>query len=144
VLLAVMERGAARFFESLPEVAEPTGSPEERLAEYLDVTYRALGSNPAFLRLVVAMTVQPPAGSALEAHAVVERLRAEALGRLRRLMAAAFDIDPRSAVAGHLARFTLAAVDGAFVSVQTEPGATIEGTLEHLPAALVAMREALG
>src|SRR5262245_6192070 len=141
VLLAVMERGAQRHFASVPEATERTGAPQDYLETNLVPTYRALEESPAFLRLVVAMSVQPPAGAAQEAHAVVERLRGEALRRLRHLMAAAFDVDPRSAIAGRLARFTLAAVDGAFVALQGDPKVTIAGTLEHLPAALVAMRE---
>ena len=44
----------------------------------------------------------------------------------------------------HLARFALAAFDGAFVARQSHPEVTIAELLEHLPAALAAVRRELG
>jgi hypothetical protein len=55
-----------------------------------------------------------------------------------------FALDPESVSADHLARFALAAFDGAFVAHQSHPEVTIAELLEHLPAALAAVRRELG
>jgi hypothetical protein len=54
-----------------------------------------------------------------------------------------FGLDPKSAYADHLARFALAAIDGAFVAYQSHPEVTLGGLREHLPAALIAVRRDL-
>jgi hypothetical protein len=51
--------------------------------------------------------------------------------------------DPQSPVTGQLARFALAAIDGAFVASQTDRGATLEQLLLPLAPSLVASRQAL-
>jgi hypothetical protein len=66
-----------------------------------------------------------------------------ALVRLRAQMAIVFGIDAKGKAADHLARFTLAAVDGAFVAHQSHPAVTLGSLLDHLPAALVAVRREL-
>ena len=55
----------------------------------------------------------------------------------------ALDEDPGAARTDQLARFALAAFDGAFVAWQTDPGATLGRLLAPLPAALLAARRAL-
>ena len=55
-----------------------------------------------------------------------------------------FALDPKSGSADHLARFALAAFDGAFVAHQSHPEVGIAELLEHLPAALVTVRRELG
>jgi hypothetical protein len=55
-----------------------------------------------------------------------------------------FGLDPAGAAADHLARFVLAAFDGAFVAHQSDPRVRLGELLEHLPAALVAVRRELG
>jgi AcrR family transcriptional regulator len=143
VLLAVMERGADRFFASLPDLDERIGSPREHLAAAVAALGFALEQHPDFLRLLLVMTAQPPVGSAQEAHAVANRVRQEALRRLRQQAAMAFDISPRSTMSQRLARFALAAIDGAFVATQADPKVKLHTVLEHLPVALVAMHESL-
>jgi hypothetical protein len=54
-----------------------------------------------------------------------------------------FGLNPKSSEADHLARFALAAIDGAFVAYQSHPEVTLGGLLEHLPAALIAVRRDL-
>lgn len=61
----------------------------------------------------------------------------------RKQISIAFDDDPRAARTDQLARFALAAFDGAFVAWQTDPGAMLGRLLAPLPAALVAVRHAL-
>ena len=55
----------------------------------------------------------------------------------------AFGDDPDSPVTVRLARFALAAFDGAFVASQADPAVTLEELLEPLVPALVAARRAL-
>lgn len=143
VLLAVMERGADRFFASLPDVGERLGTPEEHLATLVAVLREALERQPDFLRLVLVMAAQPPAAETQRAHEVVTRVRDQALDGLRQQMAVAFDIRRTTRVADRLSRFALAAIDGAFVA-STSDGVSLDDVLAHLPQALVAMREAMG
>ena len=142
VLLAVMERGAARFFESLPAVTERIGTPEEHLAALVRLLRAALDEHPDFLRLVLVMAAQPPAGEAQHAHEVVTRVREQALERIREQMAVVFGVRKSSRTARRLAHFTLAAIDGAFIA-QTSDDARLDAVLEHLPTALVAMHAAM-
>jgi AcrR family transcriptional regulator len=143
VLLAVMERGAERFYADLPEIAPDTGTPEDHLTTVVDTFIAALEKNSDFLRLVIAMEVQPPPDTAAEVQIVVRRMRDEALGRLREQIAIAFGISARSATAKRLAQFALAAVDGAFIATQGDRRVTLGHLLRYLPAALVAMRDAI-
>jgi hypothetical protein len=78
-----------------------------------------------------------------EVHRVVSRLRELALQRLREQMEIVFALDPESDPADHLARFALATIDGAFVARQAHSELTIAELLEHLPAALAAVRREL-
>jgi AcrR family transcriptional regulator len=143
VLLAVMERGAERFFADLPDVDERAGTAEQHLGALVATLGAALAQHPDFLRLVVVMAAQPPAGAAAEAHAVVTRVRDMALRRLRKQLAIAFDLDPRSKTIGRLARFSLAVIDGAFIAEQADPRVKLTHLLEHVPDSLVAMEAAL-
>jgi hypothetical protein len=109
----------------------------------LEATARVLDRHPDFLRLLIVLAAQPPDAADGEVHAVVNRVREEALLRLRGQMALAFDIAPDSARADRLARFALAAIDGAFVAQQADPSHRIADVLEPLPSALVAMHREL-
>ena len=66
------------------------------------------------------------------------RVRRLGLERLQEQLAIAFDDDQNSPTLTRLARFALAAIDGAFVASQAEPAATLADVLEPLPSALVA------
>jgi AcrR family transcriptional regulator len=144
VLLAVMERGAERFLRrpprASPSASAPPSSTSPRMARALEA---ALGEHPDFLKLVVVMAAQPPAGEAAHAREVVTRVRDMALRRLRKQLGLAFDIDPRGKLAGRLARLSLAVVDGAFIAIQADPHVKLATFIEPLPAALVALRDAL-
>jgi AcrR family transcriptional regulator len=143
VLLAVMERGANRFFADLPDIDERIGTPEEHLSAMVQTLVAALDEHPDFLKLVVVMAAQPPAGEAANAHAVVTRVRDQALRRLRKQLGLAFDRDPRSKVIGRLAHLSLAIIDGAFIAQQADPHVKLANLLEHIPTALVAIEKAL-
>jgi hypothetical protein len=57
--------------------------------------------------------------------------------------ATAFGDDPRNPVTDQFARFALAAIDGAFVAIQADHGATLGRLLEPLAPSLVASRRPL-
>lgn len=143
ILLAVMERGADRFFNDLPDLSRQPGRPAQHLARVASAATRTLERHPDFLRLLIAFAVQPPAAGNGEIQAVVRRVRENALQLLRARLADAFGDDPRSLVTDQLARFALAAIDGSFVACQTDRGVTLEGLLRPLAPSLVAARRAL-
>jgi AcrR family transcriptional regulator len=145
VLLAVMERGAERFFAELPDLDRRLGSQREHLRALIDLVAATLDRHPTFLRILVVMATQPvDAGEGEgEVHRVVDRVRELALRRLRGQMQVVFGLDPASDAAEHLARFALAAFDGAFVAHQARPEIGIGDLLQHLSAALIAVRREL-
>ena len=143
ILLAVMERGAERFFDDLPIPNRRRGRPATHLATVLSTTARTLERHPNFLRLLIVFAVQPPARAGGEIEAVVTRVRRLGLDRLREQIALAFGDDPDGPVTIRLARIALAAVDGAFVASQADPAVTLEELLEPLVPAVVGARRAL-
>lgn len=143
ILLAVMERGTDRFFADLPTWDQRAGRPAAHLALVITTASRTLERHPNFLRLLIAVSAQPPAVAKEEVQAVVTRIRGQALERLRNQIAIAFGDDPRSSSTDHLARFTLAAFDGAFLSCQADRGVTLGWLLQPLAPSLVAARRAL-
>jgi AcrR family transcriptional regulator len=144
VLLAVMERGARRYFAELQLPEQRVGSPREHLRALLEAATATLERHPDFLRILVVMAVQPSAAGDGEVHRVVERVRELALQRLREQMHVVFGLDPACDEADHLARFWLSASDGAFVAHQSHSQRSVADLLRHLPDALIAVRRALG
>lgn len=143
ILLAVMERGAERFFADLPDPDRRFGRPVTHLSRVVSTAVEALAVHPNFLRLLIVFAIQPPRSGDGEVHAVVRRVRELALNRLRRQIAIAFDDDPESAVTDRLSRFALAAFDGAFVASQADSATTLDAALQPLAPALVAARRTL-
>jgi AcrR family transcriptional regulator len=141
MLLAVMQRGAERFFADVPELYERTGTARDHLHIVVANAAAALDRHPNFLRLLIGFALQPPKDP--DVVAVVRDVRSTALRRLRKQLAIAFDDDPRSRVLHQLARFALATIDGAFVACQADSGVTLARVLAPLPAALVSARTAL-
>ena len=143
VLLAVMERGAERFFEALPDLDRPLGSQAEHLQALVQTIAATLERNPDFLRILVVMATQPVNAEGGEVHRVVNRVRELALRRLRTQMDLVFGVDAASSAADQLARFALATFDGAFVASQASPQVELRELLDHLPAALIGVRRQL-
>jgi AcrR family transcriptional regulator len=143
VLLAVMERGAKRFFSALPDIDRRIGRRIEHLRTLVDIVSATLERQPDFLRILVVMAAQPNNAGEGEVHRAVNRVRELALVRLREQMHIVFELDPAGGAADQLARFALAAIDGAFVAHQSEPKVKLHQLLEHLPAALVAVAREL-
>ena len=142
VLLAVMERGAERFFADVPELHERVGTAAEHLRTVVANAAEALERHPNFLRLLIVFAVQPPNAGGGEVAAVVRQVRNTALKRLRGQLALAFGADPRSRATEQLARFALAAIDGAFVAARADRTIKLAKVLEPLPDALVAVLRA--
>jgi len=143
ILLAVMERGAERFFADLPVWHRRIGRPAEHLRTVLSTTAQTLERHPNFLRLLIVFAVQPPARGADEIETVVARVRRLGLDRLREQITLAFGDTADSPVTVRLARIALAAIDGAFVASQSDDTVTLEDLLEPLVPALVGVRRAL-
>lgn len=139
VLLAVMERGADRYFESLPDFGQPDGG-EGYLEAAIQASAEGLERNPHFLRILIVVAVQPPEAAPSDVRLVVNRVREEALGRLRTMVEVAFGVPRDGEAADQLARFALASFDGAFIAKQSSPDVEIGRLLAHLPAALAAVR----
>jgi AcrR family transcriptional regulator len=144
VLLAVMERGAERFFDALPDIDQRLGSQSEHLRIVVETIAETLERNPEFLRILIVMAALPFNAGEGEVHKVVNDVRELALVRLRAQMQVVFGLGADSEEADHLARFALAAFDGAFVAYQSLPEVALGSLLEHLPAALIAVRRDLG
>jgi AcrR family transcriptional regulator len=143
VLLAVMERGAERFFDALPDFGSRIGSRVEHLEALVAAVAETLERNPDFLRILIVMATQPVNTNEGEVHRVVNRVRELALERLRDQMQIVFGLDCDGEDADHLARFVLAAFDGAFVAYRSNPDVRLGDLLRHLPAALMAVRRDL-
>ncbi len=143
ILLAVMERGAERFFADLPRLDRRSGRPSQHLTRVISTAVQTLERHPNFLRLLIVFAAQPPAADPGGVTEVVGRLRELALERAREHISIAFGDDLRSPATDQLARFELAALDGAFVASQADPTVTLERLLEPLAPALVAARRAL-
>ena len=112
ILLAVMERGAERFFADLPNPDRRVGLAAEHLRQVVATAVATLERHPSFLRLLIVFAIQPPRSDAGEVDAVVERVRdagprpaAQAdLDRLRRRPARRPDRPARPLRAGGVRR----------------------------------------
>jgi AcrR family transcriptional regulator len=144
VLLAVMERGAERFHKALPAPTGRQGSQVQHLRRLMGLIVEGLERRPDFLSLILVMATQPRVNGNGEVDVVVERVRELALARLRNQMAIVFEIDAESPQSDHLARFALAAIEGAFLATQADPRLSLAELLEHLPTALIAIRREVG
>ena len=60
ILLAVMERGADRFFAGLPDLTRRPGRPAQHLARVVSAVVGTLQRHPDFLRLLIVFAAQPP------------------------------------------------------------------------------------
>jgi AcrR family transcriptional regulator len=143
VLLAVMERGAERFFEALPVPQRRLGSQVAHLRALVEAVCTALERNPDFLRILVVMATQPVSAEGDEVHRVVSRVREMALSRLREQMEIVFGADAGGGAADQLARFALVAFDGAFVASQASREVHLRELLADLPVALKAVERSL-
>jgi AcrR family transcriptional regulator len=143
ILLAVMERGAERFFADLPDSGRRIGGPTRYLATVISTAAETLERHPNFLRLLIVFAAQPSAVAGSEIDDVVHRVRRLGLERLQSEIAIAFEDEPGSGTTIQLARFALAGFDGAFIATQADPTISLVDVLAPLAPALVAARRAL-
>lgn len=141
VLVAVMERGAERFFASLAPVESFSGSPGARVRAQLEDTAGALERHGDFLRLLLTMIL---VGRARKGGAgdVIAGVRSSARERIEAmLLAASGERDTRAArrSARHLVAFVLAAIDGAFIARLENPSVDLRAALEQLGRAVEAL-----
>jgi len=136
LLVAVMHRGAERFFAGLPELDELRGTPEEHLRLAVAALRAALEANPEFLRLMILLAAQPAGARAPEAVDVVRQVRDEGRRRLRGQYAIAFGEDEGSPAAERAAQLSLAIIDGTFVAAQADPTVGPMATLDLLPSVM--------
>jgi len=139
VLVAVMERGARRFHEALPEGTTRFGSQDQHLRALVAAVAATLEAHLDFLRMLIVLATLPRKPGNGDVHTVVNRVRALALDRLATQFGVVFAIPPDGDLARDLARFALAAFEGAFVAYQAGD-ARLADTLQFLPDALIAIR----
>lgn len=116
------------------------GTAADHLQAVVSGVVEALERHPDFLRLLIVFAVQPSTAADGEVAAVVDQVRQRALSGLRAQLAIAFGDDSRSRAIDRLARFALAAIDGAFIAARSDPSVSLASVLERLPEALVAAR----
>jgi formate dehydrogenase maturation protein FdhE len=139
-----MERGAERFYAELHVPDRRLGSQRAHLEALVRAVAATLDRHPDFLRILVVMAAQPAHTADAQVHRVVRHVRELALERLREQMRLVFGDDLPAGAADHLARFWLAAFDGAFVAHQSQTELALGDLLQHLPVALIAIRRELG
>ena len=106
----------------------------------ISTAVETLERHPNFLRLLIVFAVQPPAAAtATSRRSSVASARSRWSACASRSRSRSTTI-PRSPATDQLARFALAAFDGAFVASQADPAVTLERLLEPLAPALVAAR----
>jgi AcrR family transcriptional regulator len=140
VLLAMMQRGADRFFAAIPRADEREGSPLERIDASLAIAARALGAAPQFPRLLIALGLQH--SDEPEVIKLIRDVRRRARGMFEDAIGAALEGLPaaeRDEAATELACYALAFTDGAFVAHQIDADVDLEGLFAQLGASLRSM-----
>ena len=140
VLAAVMERGAVRFFASIPNHGDTAASPGVDVQ--LATTAKLLAEHPEFLRLVYLLALErtddPSVGAA------VRRVRDSAIAGFRSAIETLLppDAPPARAdlVVGELTALAVAMSDGVFFADHLEPDSTdVERMYRRLFQAVTAL-----
>lgn len=141
VLLAMMQRGADRFFDSLPHAAELSGKPVERIEAAFALAARLLDEHPQFLRLLITLGLQHADGDP-QVIELIRAVRRRARERLEEALLAALDAlaEPeRDGAAAELARVGLALTDGAFLARHIDGDRNLETVFAQAASALAAL-----
>jgi AcrR family transcriptional regulator len=140
VLAAVMERGAVRFFASIPNHGDTAASPGVDVQ--LATTAKLLAEHPEFLRLVYLLALErtddPSVGAA------VRRVRDSAIAGFHSAIATLLPPDVPTAradrVVGELTALAVAMSDGVFFADHLEPDFTdVERMYRRLFQAVTAL-----
>jgi AcrR family transcriptional regulator len=138
LLAAVMERGAERWFASLPDWNDVDADLNSQVLTASD----ALAGNPLFLRMFFMLSLDSETDSA--ATELIERVRASAYQSfeviLTETLTPDYPADVARRIAVRLAPFAVALSDGCFFSLQLDAGrADIRQTYLDLVTAVRAM-----
>ena len=138
LLAAVMERGAQRWFASLPTWGADRTDFDSQVLTAAD----AVAGNPLFLRLFYTLSLDSETDSA--AAELIETVRASAYqsfdGILTEILLSDYSPDTARRIAARLTPFAVALSDGCFFSLQLDAGrADIRQTYLDLVTAVRAM-----
>ncbi|MGK8559105.1 TetR/AcrR family transcriptional regulator [Nocardia gipuzkoensis] len=124
LLAAVMERGAARWFASLPRWDDLPGDADERAAQLRRRGATAVTGHPLFLRLFYLLALEGAAdeGAAELVQRVRERARSYFAEAINGMLADSAEPEIARRASEELARFAVAFSDGCFFATQLEPG----------------------
>ena len=142
VLAAVMERGASRFFASIPIWDQADVPAEQRSERQLTVLAGLQSQHPEFLRLFYMLSLERSDDPAVAG--VVRRVRDTAIERVRDAITHLLPPDTPARKAEHvvseLTAFAVALSDGVFFAGHLEPDATdIERMYRRLWQAVTAL-----
>ncbi|MGY2092992.1 TetR/AcrR family transcriptional regulator [Nocardia gipuzkoensis] len=142
LLAAVMERGAARWFDALPRWADMAGDSGPQEGIIIEQGAAAVGAHPVFLRLFYLLALEG-AGDEV-ASELLKRVRVQANSyfaeAITGLLTSTVGQEIARIAAAELARFAVAFSDGCFFATQLEPG---EVDLRRMYADLVTALQAL-
>ena len=141
VLAAVMERGADRFFASIPIWDEADVPAEQRSERQLTVLAGLQSQHPDFLRLFYMLSLERSYDPAVAR--VVRRVRDTAIERFRDAISHLLPPDTPARKAEHvvseLTAFAVALSDGVFFAEHLEPDTDVERMYRHLWQAVTAL-----
>lgn len=138
VVLAVMERGAQRFFDRLAPAESFRVTGAERVRAQLADTARTLEAHGDFLHVLLTLLLLRQQGNEA-ADAVLARVRHEARKRIETMIVDAYgaaDARPARRLGRQLASFVLATIDGAFIAHRGEREVDMHALLEQLSRAI--------
>jgi AcrR family transcriptional regulator len=138
LLAAVVERGAQRWLRAQARWSSFHGD----LSAFLRATGQAAAQHPDFLRVLVMLMLDGREGNP-QARQAMRTVWRGVEARLERILAEHFGLGTGKRdveFAAHLARFTLAFIDGAFLDSQIDPeGTPIPNLFADLAVALEAL-----
>lgn len=146
LLSEVMAQGARAFFAAMREAHQnpPDGLPKRRLAWYLKKAGEVFQHHENFMRLLFVMVMSNEAAEP-EAMQSVTEVRTEGRAYMQEMIRNAFSVEGKTvsaAVAADLAYFGMVGFDGAFISLQSGDGRSMDRHMEQLTNALIALGEA--
>jgi AcrR family transcriptional regulator len=139
VLAAVVERGAARFFGSLPAWPGITGEdPAREFQDYLVAVGRAIDDDPEIFAVMVILGVE--CADSAEVLDPIRRVRASGVAFLARPLAELAQVYGSDVDVDSVAQFCLTVLDGASVARRVDAAAAgQEAVFAHLGTAAVAL-----
>jgi AcrR family transcriptional regulator len=140
VVLAVMERGARRFFAQLAPGDSFTVTGAERVRQQLADTARTLEAHGNFLHVQLTLLLVHPEGNDA-ADAVIAGIRRVARDRIVEMIVQAYadELLSPERIGRQLADFILGAIDGAFLAYRSERDIDLHAVFAQLARAIDAL-----